>query len=167
MQQAEPQELARKSDRRGQHNAGRTWGMPFPTGASGNPSGKSKAFREAKIAKLITEWCEPIGGPENLVGAEKTLIRRAAELVAGPQPRRAEDVVRHANVISRILAQCGLVGGKRPIEPVPAASYTEVAARIAAEQGARRAQELEADQVKAEAEAAASEAVLATSEAAE
>jgi hypothetical protein len=154
MSQAEPQESVRKPDRRGQHNAGRSWGVPM-RGVGAKL--QAKAVRDAKIARTVVEWTDPIGGPTALSPAERALVYRAAEIVTGPQPRTNEDRVRSLNVVARILSQCGLVGGKRPIEAAPVASYAEVAARIAAEQGARRAEELEADRAKTKAEIATSD----------
>ena len=58
----------------------------------------------------------------SLTAAELALLHQAAELVLC-RPRTAEDRVRCANLVSRIMAQVGLVNrrGKRP-EPRPGAA---------------------------------------------
>jgi hypothetical protein len=77
-------------------------------GVSQNPRGReTKAQRLARIEAIIAGWCEPFGGVAVLQPAELALLRTAAELSLH-HPRRAEDAVRYANTISRILAQCGL-----------------------------------------------------------
>ena len=65
---------------------------------------------------MIAAWCKPIGGPENLTAAEHTLLNQAAGLVLS-HPRTHEDRVRCVNLVSRILGQVGLVGGRKPNSP--------------------------------------------------
>ena len=84
----------------------------FRPGQSGNPAGQSKAIRLSRRDALVDKWTAAIGGPSKLTAAELDLLRRAAEL-SMVRARTAEDAVRVANSISKIMAQCGLVGGGR------------------------------------------------------
>jgi len=105
--------------RRGLHNAGRLWGTPFVSGVYGKA--EAKATKQARRDALIAEWTKPIGGPSHLTAAELALAQQAAGLVMC-RPRTAEDRVRCANLVSRILCQLGLVdrrGKKRELEHVP------------------------------------------------
>jgi hypothetical protein len=87
-------------------------------GVSGNPVGReSREARHARRARLISEWAAPFGGMAVLQPAELDLLHQAAELALRKQPRKAEDAVRVANVISKILQQCRLVDKRRRREP--------------------------------------------------
>jgi hypothetical protein len=89
-------------------------------GVSQNPRGReTKAEREARRDAIIAAWADPFGGVAVLRSAELTLLREAAEL-SMCKPRNSEDRVRHANTISKILAQVGFVGKRdrrRQAEP--------------------------------------------------
>jgi hypothetical protein len=86
-------------------------------GVSANPRGKeSRAQRMARRDATVEAWCAPFGGVSELQPAELMLLQQAAEL-SMVRPRRSEDQVRHANTISRILAQCGLAN-KHQREPI-------------------------------------------------
>jgi hypothetical protein len=86
-------------------------------GVSQNPRGReTKAEREARRDAIIAAWADPFGGVAVLRSAELTLLREAAE-VSMCKPRNSEDRVRHANTISKILAQVGFVDKRRCREP--------------------------------------------------
>jgi hypothetical protein len=106
------QEAEQPKPRRGNPN--------WAAGTSQNPAGKeSKAARQARREAIIREWAEPfVGGMAMLQPAELALLHQAAELVLrNPRMRTAEDAVRCANTVSRILAQVGFVD-RRPREPL-------------------------------------------------
>ena len=85
----------------------------FRPGNVANPHGApTKAQRRAQRDALISAWCKPIGGPASLNAAELTLLNEAAGLVLS-HPRTHEDRVRCTNLVSRILGQVGLVGGRK------------------------------------------------------
>ncbi len=102
-------------EQRAEH--GRGGATRWRPGQSGNPDGKSKAARQARLDALVTEWCEPFGGVAKLNPAERLLAYQAAAL-ALRRPNRAEDAVRVANTISKILAQIGLADKRRRRNPV-------------------------------------------------
>jgi hypothetical protein len=88
-------------------------------GVSGNPAGReSRATREARIADKLEEWAAPFGGIAVFNAAEIDLLRQAAELSLR-RWRTADDQLRIARTISKLLAQVGIVAGaaKRKIEP--------------------------------------------------
>ena len=87
-------------------------GRPWLPGQSGNPMGRSRAEKLARRDALIAEWTAVIGGPASLTAAELTLLHQAAGLVMC-HPRTAEDRVRCVNLVSRIMNQVGLVGGRK------------------------------------------------------
>jgi len=92
-----------------------------------NPSGSlSRAAKLARRDAIIAEWTKDIGGEAALSAAERDLLRKAADLMQ-LRATRAEDQVRIANSVSKILAQCGLVNrrDKRRNEE----SFTEALAR--------------------------------------
>jgi hypothetical protein len=128
----------------------------FPPGVSGHPHGReSKAARTARRERLISRWCEPYGGVSALEPAELDLLHQAAELhLRNIRARKAEDAVRIANCISKILAQVGLVNREQPREqvevepepvPVPAESAREQIERGIAEAVAKRSDNADAD----------------------
>jgi hypothetical protein len=85
-------------------------------GVSQNPHGReSKATRMARRDAILAEWAAPYGGVVALRPAELDLLRQAAELVL-IRPRTAEDKVRAANTVSKILAQVGFVDKHRKRE---------------------------------------------------
>jgi len=95
---------------------------------NGNSRGReTKAERLARRDAIIAAWCQPFGGAAILTPGERTLLEHAAEL-SMCKPRNAEDRVRHANSISRIMTQCGLVSGfagktRRRSQPQPASPF--------------------------------------------
>jgi hypothetical protein len=94
------------SPQEGRSNNGR-----FLAGVSGNPAGshgRSRAARQARREALIASWTAHIGGPSSLTAVERDLLVQAAEAHMA-RPRTAEDVVRCANVVSKILTLVGLV----------------------------------------------------------
>src|SRR5262249_56661 len=75
-------------------------------GQSGNPAGReSAASRRARIAAMVEQWVAELGG--KVGAAERILLTRAAELTVMRHPRQAEQAVRVANSISKLLAQAG------------------------------------------------------------
>jgi hypothetical protein len=94
----------------------------YRRGQSGNPAGSlSRAAKLARRDALIAEWTRDIGGEGALSAVELDLVRKAAELMM-LRSSKAEDAVRVANSVSKILAQVGLVdrrGKKREPEHVP------------------------------------------------
>jgi hypothetical protein len=90
----------------------RQYGRPWLPGRSGNPTGRSRAVKLARRDALIAEWTKDIGGEGALSAVELDLVRKAAELML-LRATRAEDAVRIANSVSKILAQVGLIGGAR------------------------------------------------------
>ncbi len=81
----------------------------YKRGQSGNSFGSlSRAAQAQRRDALVAEWTREIGGPGSLTAAELALLHQAAELVLC-RPRTAEDRVRCANLVSRIMAQVGLV----------------------------------------------------------
>jgi hypothetical protein len=85
-------------------------------GVSGNPAGRSKAARQARLDALVAEWSEPFGGVVRLSPAERLLAYQAAAL-ALRRPARVEDAVRVTNAISKIFAQIGFADKRRRREP--------------------------------------------------
>ncbi len=118
------------SEQSAEHGGGSARWRP---GQSGNPAGKSKAARQARLDALVTEWCEPFGGVAKLSPAERLLAYQAAAL-AVRRPNRAEDAVRCTNAISKIFAQIGFADKRRRREPEELReSLHEYAARVARE----------------------------------
>jgi hypothetical protein len=130
----------------------------FPPGVSGYPHGReSKAKRTARREALIARWTAPYGGAAALEPAELDLLHQAAELhLRNVRARTAEDAVRIANTISKIMAQVGLVNREQPREPVevepepepvpvPAESAREQIERGIAEAMAKRSDNADAD----------------------
>ena len=68
--------------------------------------------REARIAGIIAEWTAPYGGAAAFNAAEHALIRQAVELSLR-RWRTADDQLRIARTISKLLAQVGIVSGRR------------------------------------------------------
>jgi hypothetical protein len=86
----------------------------FQPGQSGNPTGRRSnaaraAAREAKARELTAE----LGGYDALSPIDKELALQVAGL-ALRKPRSAEDVVRHANAVDRILRGLSRRRGRRP-----------------------------------------------------
>ncbi len=76
-------------------------GRPFPPGTSGNPRGA--ALTRERVATLMRELAADLGGLSNLSAGDRTLLERAASLLA-VTPSRHEDRVRGINAAGRILA---------------------------------------------------------------
>jgi hypothetical protein len=74
----------------------------FRPGVSGNPEGKSKAARAARLAAKVAELSVDIGGVEKLSVIDKVLMEQAAALLLR-RPKTYEDQVRFSNSIDRIL----------------------------------------------------------------
>jgi hypothetical protein len=82
-------------------------------GVSGNPAGReSNVSREARIAGIIAEWTAPYGGVAMFNAAEHALLQQAVELSLR-RWRTADDQLRIARTISKLLAQVGIVSGRR------------------------------------------------------
>src|SRR5262249_12697555 len=95
-------------------------------GVSQNPRGReTKAQRLARRDAIIAAWAEPHGGGEVPRSAGVELPRIAAE-VSMCRRRNAEDRVRHANSISRILAQVGFVEPRRRHKPEPPSPFDDL-----------------------------------------
>jgi hypothetical protein len=110
----------------------------FQPGKSGNPAGgETRAVKEARLAGIITAWCQPYGGITAFNPAEHTLIRQAAELSLRHK-RTADDHLRIARTISKLLMQVGIATGrKRAVAPDPfALTITQHAGQAAAAQRA-------------------------------
>jgi hypothetical protein len=88
-------------------------------GTSGNLRGReSAASRRERIADRIETWTAPFGGLAAFNAAEMTLLHQAAELSLR-RWRTADDQLRIARTISKLLAQVGIVNarGTRRAEP--------------------------------------------------
>jgi hypothetical protein len=85
-------------------NTARGPGNPnWRPGVSGNPRGRlSKAERDAKVRRTMIRLARPLGGIQKLTALELERLKLAAELLQR-QPRNAEDRVRVANCIDRML----------------------------------------------------------------
>jgi hypothetical protein len=76
----------------------------FQPGRSGNPAGRlSNAQKQALLAAKAAELAEEFGGINNLTTVERTMVEQAATLLCR-RPRRADDLVRCANAVQRLLA---------------------------------------------------------------
>jgi hypothetical protein len=116
-------EQARPQGKRGNPN--------WVAGVSGNPAGRSVAAKRARLDAIVSAWCAPFGGMEALKKVELDLLYRAAELQLR-RPTKAEDAVRVANTISKILAQVGFCDKRRRREPPPIPTLRQY---LAAKQG--------------------------------
>jgi hypothetical protein len=106
----------------------------WPKGTSGNPRGsESRAAKEARVDAIVAEWTRPYGGASNLPPCNVVLLKHAADLSLR-RPRRADDQVRLANTVSRLVAQAGLASCReQPLEPVEVErerEYGEASAEI-------------------------------------
>jgi hypothetical protein len=70
-------------------------------GVSGNPAGRSKAARDARVAAKMAELAVEFGGVAALSSIDTTLLRQAAELLMR-RPQGADDHVRIVNAVTRI-----------------------------------------------------------------
>jgi hypothetical protein len=87
----------------------------FQPGKSGNPRGRlSNAAKQERVEATARELAAEFGGYDALSPVDRVLITHAAMLVLRT-PRSAEDVVRVANAVQRILG--GLGKRKRKHEP--------------------------------------------------
>jgi hypothetical protein len=85
----------------------------FKPGRSGNPAGRlSNAAQMARVQTKARELAVEFGGLESLSAAKRALIEQAAMLLIR-RPRTSEDVVRHANAVTKILRTIGV----RPDKP--------------------------------------------------
>jgi hypothetical protein len=90
-------------------------GMPsyrWPKGVSGNPEGKSKAARQARIDAKVAELAADFGGVAALSNLDRVYLEKAAELLLR-RPRSAEHVIRHTNSIQRLIAAVELRRGNK------------------------------------------------------
>jgi hypothetical protein len=72
-------------------------------GRSANPSGRpSRAERQARIDAKARELAAEFGGIDRLSVVDRTLIEQAAALLVR-KPHSAEDAVRCANAVGRLL----------------------------------------------------------------
>jgi hypothetical protein len=103
----------------------RVYGRPFGRGRSGNPFGRtSNAMQRAEVEAKARELAIEFGGFEALSIAKRELLMQAAMLLLR-RPKTSEDVVRHANAVTKILRAIGLKPGNKP-----AASYVPMRDRI-------------------------------------
>jgi hypothetical protein len=87
----------------------------FRRGQSGNPAGRlSNAAKQARVEAKARELATEFGGYDALSPVDRVLITQAAALVMR-RPRSAEDIVRVANTVQRLLG--GLGKRKRKREP--------------------------------------------------
>jgi uncharacterized protein DUF5681 len=76
----------------------------FKPGQSGNPAGRpSRAEREARVAAKARELATEFGGIDRLSVVDRVLIEQAAALLVR-KPHSAEDAVRCANAVGRLLS---------------------------------------------------------------
>jgi hypothetical protein len=76
----------------------------FTSGQSGNPAGRpSRAERQARIDARARELAEEFGGIDRLSVVDRVLIEQAAALLVR-KPHSAEDAVRCANAVGRLLS---------------------------------------------------------------
>jgi len=106
MQIAEQMRHQERRQRRGNPN--------WVAGVSGNPAGRSKAARDARVAAKMAELAVEFGGVSALSSIDRTLLRQAAELLMR-RPQGADDHVRIVNAVNRIL---GGLRKRRPPVPV-------------------------------------------------
>jgi hypothetical protein len=100
------------------HQERRQRGNPnWVPGVSGNPAGRSKAARDARVAAKMAELAVEFGGVAALSSIDTTLLRQAAELLMR-RPQGADDHVRIVNAVTRILGGIRLRHGKRE-QPSP------------------------------------------------
>jgi hypothetical protein len=90
----------------------------FQPGESGNPAGRlSNKAKQERIEARALELAAEFGGWENLSAVDRLMLTQAATLVLR-RPKSAEDAVRVANAVQRLLG--GL--GKRKRAPKPGAA---------------------------------------------
>jgi hypothetical protein len=76
----------------------------FRPGQSGNPFGRlSNAARQERINAKARELAVELGGWAALSPVDRVMLEQASELLLR-RPRSAEDRVRHANAVQRLLA---------------------------------------------------------------
>jgi hypothetical protein len=104
---------------------GGTSGKGFMPGRSGNRLGRmSNAAQRAAVEAKARELAIEFGGFESLSVVKRELLIQAAQLLLR-RPKTSEDVVRHANAVTKILRAIGLKPGNKP-----AASYVPMRDRI-------------------------------------
>src|SRR5262249_27579585 len=75
----------------------------FKPGQSGNPAGRpSRAERQARIDARARELAVEFGGWERLSTVDRVYVEQAAALLVR-RPHSAEDAVRCANAVGRLL----------------------------------------------------------------
>jgi hypothetical protein len=101
----------------------------FQPGQSGNPGGRlSNAERQRRIEAQARELAVEFGGFEVLSPVDRVLLMQAAALLLR-RPKSAEDIVRVANSVQRLLG--GLSKRKRREPAVP--SVADYVARLTSE----------------------------------
>ncbi len=91
----------------------------FKSGRSGNPAGRpSRAERQARVDAKARELAEPFGGWEKLLILDHVRLEQAATLIVR-RPHSAEDAVRCANAVDRLLGGVERRRSRREPEHVP------------------------------------------------
>jgi hypothetical protein len=87
-------------------------------GQSGNPRGReSAAAKAARIEHLAQELALEHGGWGAMSPCDRVHLEQAATLLIR-KPKSAEDAVRVANAIQRLLASVALRRGRLPMPPL-------------------------------------------------
>jgi hypothetical protein len=152
MQLAEQQSA--NSEMQQPKQARRLVGRPFPKGTSGNPHGRPPSARRKWLRAGLAE---ALGGLERLTVDQRTLLDLVVEQTLLVEKSQGSERTRAANVLLRLRTHLGLDARSRRAEP-PAESYAQLAARVAAEQGAEREAELAEDEAEAAEEMVAASA---------
>ncbi len=82
----QPAEQQREQgQRKPHHNIGRAWGRPFPPGVDGRAWLAAEKVR--RIADMVRELADELGGIDALPPFKRAMLRKAAELLLSSQPR--------------------------------------------------------------------------------
>src|SRR5262245_40114310 len=121
-------------------------------GVSQNPRGReSKAQRQVRIENKARELAVEFGGFEAMSAVDQVLLTQAA-IVLLRRPKSAEDVVRCANSVQRLLGGLAKRYGLDRKRVEAPESYVALSARVAAEADERRRRELAEDEARHQAE---------------